>query len=362
MGSEKKKWVAPNVRMSDALRVRLADLRPGDALGTEVALADEFGVSRMTARKAVETLVAEGRVERRAGVGVFVCDADKNPRRFRFLAGNLLWDSVIRVASAFRREMASSGAEVEMRDAEGDVAKLKAELAALPASGVAGAAVFSIHDPELTAAIADLVSTGFPLVVIDQAFESASGLTGIVSDNALGGRLAAERLIHAGHRELAFIGDYVADTVRARWTGFLQIAEAQGLHPTRLELKADDRLGDWTHIIHDATRRLLKRKVRPTGIFCSCDAVARHVLRALEAHGVMVPRDVSIVGFDDDPIAEWTTPALTTIRQDFAALGEGAARKLVSILGKKGPDAETLVVPVTLIPRDSVARQGKSIS
>ncbi|MBQ1345444.1 MAG: GntR family transcriptional regulator, partial [Kiritimatiellae bacterium] len=57
---EKRKWIAPNVRMTEALRARVAALGPGDALGTEVALAGEFGVSRMTARKAVETLVSEG--------------------------------------------------------------------------------------------------------------------------------------------------------------------------------------------------------------------------------------------------------------------------------------------------------------
>ena len=354
--TEKRKWVAPNVRMTEALRLRLADLRPGQALGTEVALAIEFGVSRMTARKAVETLVSEGLLERRAGVGVFLREADKDPHRFLFLAGNLLWDSVIRVAMAFRQEAGLAGYEVEMRDAEGSASKLKAELEALPKSGVSGAVVFSIHDPGLTALMADVVAKGFPLVVIDEAFEPKTGVTGVVSDNALGGRLAAERLIHAGRRELAFIGDYAADTVRARWAGFRQIAEAKGLKPTRLELRTDDRLGDWTHIIHDATRRLLRRKVRPTGIFCSCDAVARYVMRALEAHGVEVPRDISLIGFDDDPIAEWTKPALTTVRQDFAGLGAAAAKALIARCAEKSASPGTISVPVSFVVRDTVER------
>lgn len=355
MQKEKQKWVAPNVRMTQALRTRLADFHPGDALGTEVALANEFGVSRMTARKAVEALVAEGLVERRAGIGLFVREPDRSPKRVRFLAGNLLWDSALRVAAAFRHEAVAAGLEVELRDAGGDAAKLKDELAALPSSGAAGAVVFSIHDAALTAAMTELVATGFPLVVVDEAFAAKSGITGVVSDNAFGGRLAAERLIHAGHRELAFIGDYEADTVRARWAGFRQFAEDQGLRPTRIELKTADRLGDWTHDIHESTRRMLRRKVRPTGIFCSCDAVARHVLRALEAHGINVPRDMSLVGFDDDPIAEWTTPALTTVRQDFAALGTVAAQALVARCANKGVAAETISVPVTLIVRDTVA-------
>ena len=181
-------------------------------------------------------------------------------------------------------------------------------------------------------------------------------LGSISTNKASGGRLAAERLSHAGHRELAFLGDWVADTVRARWAGFRQIAEAHGLRPVRLEIRADDRLGDWTHIIHEATRRLLRRKLRPTGIFCSCDAVARHVMRALEAHGVEVPRDVSLVGFDDDPIAEWTKPALTTVRQDFAALGTAAARALVSRCADRNAPVGTVTVPVSLVVRDTVGR------
>ena len=67
-----------------------------------------------------------------------------------------------------------------------------------------------------------------------------------------------------------------------------------------------------------------------------------------------MPRDVSLVGFDDDPIAEWMTPALTTVRQDFSALGEVAARKLTGLVDKKVLEGETSVVPVSLVVRDSV--------
>ncbi len=360
MANVKEKKKAPNVRVAEALRARVALLEPGDALGTEVAIAEEFGVSRMTTRKAVEQLVEDGLVERRAGVGVFLCEPENVVRNYRFIAGNLLWDATMRTASAFQRTLVAKKGMVELRDAGGDTKRLVAEIRALPNSGLTGAAIYSIHDEAVGVAIAEVVSGGFPLVVIDEDFASRASATSIVSDNALGGRLAAERLIHAGHRELAFIGDYAADTVRARWAGFKQIAETSSLKPVRIELKTADRLGDWTHSIHDATRRLLKRKVRPTGIFCSCDAVARHVLRALEAHGVQVPRDASLIGFDDDPIAEWTTPALTTIRQDFAALGKTAAEALFARSRKKAAEAVTINVPVSLIVRDTVGRAKKA--
>ena len=62
----------------------------------------------------------------------------------------------------------------------------------------------------------------------------------------------------------------------------------------------------------------------PTAIVCSCDAVARIAYRVLAEEGIGVPQDVSLTGFDDDPIAEWMSPPLTTIRQDFAEMGRKA--------------------------------------
>lgn len=350
----KKKWIPPNVRMSEALRARVADWKPGTAVGTEVALAEEFGVSRMTARKAVERLVKDGLLERHAGIGVFRRDKDKEPRHFRFLAGNLLWDSAIGVMLTFRNQIKRTGAELDLRDAEGDAAKLKEELLALPKSGAVGAGVFSIHEPELAEVIADLVASGFPIVVIDEVFDPKTGVSGFVSDNAQGGRIAAEQFVKAGHRNLAFIGDYVADTVRARWEGFREVAEANGINPVRIELTADDRLGDWAHIIREATRRLLREYPETTGVFCSCDAVARHVMRELWDQKIVVPRDLSVIGFDDDPISGWTSPALTTLHQNFEALGEAAGKALLARYEDRTLPPETVTVPVTLVERGSV--------
>ena len=100
--------------------------------------------------------------------------------------------------------------------------------------------------------------------------------------------------------------------------------------------------------------RILKLKTRPTAIFCSCDAVARHAMRALEANGVKVPQDLSLVGFDDDPIAEWTTPALTTVRQSFTSIGRAAAEKLLALVAHADTPRESVAVPVAFIRRGSL--------
>jgi len=346
-----------NARIADVLRERVAAMKPGEPFGTEVALATECGVSRMTARKAVNALVEAGLVERRAGVGVFVRDEGSVTRRWRFLVGNLMWESAIMTASAARCEAEKIGVELELRDAGGDMKKMIAEIAALPGSGAAGAIVFSLHCGEFDAAIRGVAKKGFPIVVIDQDLGPRTNVSCVLSDNALGGSLAAERIVHSGHTSLAFIGDLVADTVRARWEGFSRIVSRQtGAKPLKYDIKGEDRLGDWGTEVRAAVGKMLRRKVRPTALFCSCDAIARHAMRALTDAGVRVPADVSLVGFDDDPIAEWTSPALTTVHQDFSAMGCEAVKALVQRAAKPAAPGVTSIVPVEFVVRESLVK------
>ena len=353
-------WVAPSARIAILLRERVAALKPGDSLGTEVAIAEECDVSRMTARKAVNELVEAGLVERRAGVGIFVRGEGKVTRRWRFVAGNLLWDTAIKAASAARREAAKIGAEMEFRDAGGDVETLLAEIAALPDSDATGAIVVSVHSKALAAAVRAVAGKGFPLVVIDEDLGARVNVSSVVAENGMGGRLVADKMVRFGHRRIAFIGDLVADTVRERWSGFSKLAaELTGEVPLKYDVKGEDRLGDWESEVRSAVIRIAKRKERPTAVFCSCDAIARHAMRAFAEAGISVPGDVSLVGFDDDPIAEWTSPALTTVRQDFMAMGRIAVKALVARIEKPAAPGVTVKVPVELVERESLVRNTK---
>ncbi len=346
----------PYAELAARLRERIAkkSLPPGAWLGTEVALAEESGLSRMTARRAVQALVDEGLVERRPGRGVFVRGAGPAPRAIRFVAGNLLWEPAVRVAQAVQEGAAAAGFEVSVFDGRGDLAAVLAEMRALPGSGAAGAILMSQHDAAFNAALASLVAADFPFVVVDQALSDLPG-SSVASDNRAGGRLAAEALLAAGHRRLAFLGDLAADTTAERAQGAADACAAALVPPPlRLDIPAG-RFADWEPAIRTRVAELLRARPRPTALECSCDAVARLALRALAERGVAVPRAMSLTGFDDDPIAEWVSPALTTIRQDFAEMGRRALALLAErLVAGSAPRHEA--VPVSLVPRDSVAR------
>ena len=355
------KKVSPFERAEAKLREAALNAAPGTALGSEVALAKDCDVSRMTARKAVDALVAEGLVERRAGIGLFVRDASAVRRRVVFLAGNLLWEPAIRSGSSARRVVAEAGMDFELRDAHGDMDSFISELEALPGSGAVGAVVVSPHGERADAALAELAETGFPAVVVDQLFGDDS-LAGVASDNASGGAKAADCLASLGHARVAFVGDLEADTVKDRWEGFRGECAARGLPPPlKYDISGASRFADWSEGVAAAVERIVAMPRRPTAVFCSCDAVARLAMRAFAAKGVKIPEDVSLVGFDDDPIAEWTSPALTTIRQDFAAMGETAAKALLARLADPAAPVASQALPVALVVRESAVAAKETI-
>lgn len=351
-----ERHLPPYAELADRLRERIAGkaLPPGSWIGTEVAIASESGLSRMTVRRAVQALVDEGLVERRAGRGVFVRENGPAPREVRVLAGNLLWAPAVRVAQAVQEGAQAAGLEASVFDARGDLAAFLAELRTLPGSGAAGAILMSQHDAAFNRVLAELVAAGFPFVVVDQALADLPG-SSVASDNRAGGRLAAEALLAAGHRRLAFLGDLAADTTAARAQGVADACAAATVPPPLLLDVPGQRFADWEPAIRARVAELLRARPRPTALACSCDAVARIACRALLARGVAVPRAMSLTGFDDDPIAEWMSPALTTVRQDFAEMGRRALALLAERLVDPSAEPRHEAVPVSLVRRETIA-------
>ncbi len=164
------------------------------------------------------------------------------------------------------------------------------------------------------------------------------------TDNRLGGRLAAERLLAAGATKLAFFGDTAPIEFAARFAGASDVAAQAGVPiiacPTPL---AVDRMPG------EIARHLARHASRIDGIFAATDTLAVACLKQLHERGLAVPERMRLVGFDDLPVAGQTTPPLTSIRQDIAA----GARGLVDLLLRRlaGENTESLVLPPELVVR-----------
>jgi DNA-binding LacI/PurR family transcriptional regulator len=160
----------------------------------------------------------------------------------------------------------------------------------------------------------DRVAARYRPLVVWGGFTPAQVHCSVGSDNVLGGELAARHLVARGCRRIAFLGDPRALEIGQRLAGcrsaLARAGLGEGLTVFPAHLFAEDA---------DMARFVEAERGRFDGIVAASDVVAMSALRALADHGIAVPGEVRVVGFDDLPIAQQTVPRLTTVRQDLHA-------------------------------------------
>ena len=201
-----------------------------------------------------------------------------------------------------------------------------------------------------------LAAARIPLVVIDPPEEPGPGIRSVGTTNWQGCLTATRHLIELGHRRIAIIGgpEHLWSS-RARLAGYRAALEAAGLDTPGDLVRRD-------HFCAEGGRRqareLLALPQPPTAIVAGNDAQAFGVLQALGERGLRAPEDLSVVGFDDVPVASWATPALTTVRQPLAAMAATAFRMLrapgTGIPGAPGAgEPHHIELATTLVIRES---------
>lgn len=181
-----------------------------------------------------------------------------------------------------------------------------------------------------------------------------SGSVSITMDDRLASREITDHLLALGHRRIGHIGGHPDHVVT--------ILRRQGYE----EAMARSGLADATHMIVssgrfqfrdslEAAESMLTLPNRPTAIFAANDEMASAVVMAANRHGLRVPDDLSVAGFDDAPIACSMWPDLTTVRQPFEAIGRSAIKALGGIPSERGLISRTIILPHQLILRASTA-------
>ncbi len=215
-------------------------------------------------------------------------------------------------------------------------------------------AIVMIAAQEDALVVARSAEAGMPMIVVEGDL-SGSGLS-VGVDQIAGARQATEHLIDLGHREILHIaGPTTWTEAKGRRIGYEEAMRAAGLTPRVLAE------GDWTPACGYRIGRQLAReggKSSATAAFVANDQMAIGVLHALVEAGRSVPGDVSVVGFDDIPEAAYLNPALTTIRQDFKAVGQRAIELVIATL--EGTPASVPLLSPELIVRDSTRPREES--
>ncbi|MDG6103946.1 LacI family DNA-binding transcriptional regulator [Dactylosporangium aurantiacum] len=212
-----------------------------------------------------------------------------------------------------------------------------------------------IRVAQLSAAEREQLQTrGIPFVVFDPTAELPAGVPFVGATNWTGGQSAISHLVALGHHRIAMIsGPESILFCRARLAGYRSALETA-------RLPYDPDLVAHTQYLtredgHAAARILLSRTPRPTAIFASNDLQALGVYQAAREAGLRIPDDLSVVGFDDLPIAAWADPPLTTVHQPLTEMA-AAATEMALDLGRGIPATRTgLELATTLVVRDSTA-------
>jgi LacI family transcriptional regulator len=204
----------------------------------------------------------------------------------------------------------------------------------------------------LTDYVERLRAERFPFVIVDHDAE-APGCNLVNASNRVGTRDAIRHLIGLGHRRIGFVtGTRGVGSAEERLAGYREaLAEAGVPWDERLVTDGDflEKRG------YAGGLALLALDDAPTAIFASADSAAIGVLRAARERGLVVPRDLSVIGFDDIPEASLVTPALTTVLQPMREMGRAAVRLLMGVLREPDRPPTTIVLSTSLVVRDSTA-------
>ena len=199
------------------------------------------------------------------------------------------------------------------------------------------------------------LSLAVPVVTVS-GHNQVEGVTNIVLDHERAAEVALQHLSQLGHSQIAFIkGQEFSSDTEIRWSNIEKVAQKIGLpiSPALVaQLQGDSPSPE---LGYQATRKLLGTRKPFTALFAFNDISAMGAIRAIREAGMQIPKDVSVVGFDDIQSAAYQNPGLTTVRQPLREMGRIAAETLLRRIRRAAPDTqggETMVEP-ELIIRDT---------
>lgn len=349
-------------RVERWIRTAISDGRisPGEKLPSESQLCQQFGVSRNAVRQAIRNLIVEGSVESLKGVGTFCRSRPADGRLSTnigfvdFFTSSYIFPEIIRGCDhvLFKR-----GFHLLLNQSEYDLDKERRILLNLQRKRVDGVIISPVYDGGERSNVdllEKLQEEGIAVVLID-SYLPGNDFGMVTLDDRHGGREAASFLWEKGHRRIGvFYQDdyYVKVRRREAVEEFLREKGAQVRSEWLVGFKGQGPTGDAPEVAEhffSVTRDL------PTAFVCSNDEDALHLVRAAERHGLKVPDDLSIVGFDDSNIAQLPQIALTSVHHPSFLMGETATNILLEkIFHPELHFVTRTVITPTLVERNSV--------
>lgn len=341
-------------------QIRRGEFSTGDLLPSESALCERYGVSVTTARRALLELVKEGAVYRKAGVGTMVASSVHRVR-LAFLSIDYKGDAWRRTPSAMGEIVAGLGEECWQRAAAFSMTGVERDQAATHLRGlveersVDGVLLRTADDID-EELLEILEGAGMPYVVVKRRVQGRK-INCVISDDVTGAKLATSHLLDLGHRRIGFVCAKAHLTLgQERLAGYRAALTERGIEYDAGLVR--QRPNFTTEEGYRAVRDLLESPSPPGAVFVASDTMALGAYGAVRDLGLDVPRDVSLVGYDDISPVAMLQPPLTTIRTSYYDFGRLAAELLLDIVeGREASPLQRTIEPV-LIVRDSTLAIG----
>ncbi len=355
-------------RLRSAIQVQIADgtLSPKEALPSERALEEELGVSRTTIRQALRGLAEAGLVKPVVGAGSFVLEQRPAVPEAAGLVGVVVPDRnfyvyYAQLASAINNSLREAGYRVDMSLHNAQTENLARIVDGLLDQGVVGAALCPTDDEAVLPILQRLRAGGVALVMIARFWDYPEA-DYVGADNERIGYEATRHLIELGHTGIVHLTYAYGSTARGRAGGYVRAMLEVGFTPRvflsgigeHIGTLAD--LGDYLvkdHELESLCSAVARREV--TAVFCFNDDMAGWVQKELRKANLVVPRDVSLVGVDDLPYAEFFDAPLTTFALPGEEIGRQAAELLMRRLNGEQFVPQRIRVPARFVQRLSSA-------
>jgi GntR family transcriptional regulator of arabinose operon len=312
----------------------------GHKLPTELHLVNQFKFSRNTVRQALAGLERQGLIYRSRGLGSFYTGRDRKGTKKHFLIGIMvshnayIYTDIIKAAervfnpAGYHLVLGSSalGLPKDQRGSKNEV------------SWSPDGFLLELWNPEMYSAMQNLLAQGVPLVLLN--WTSDDSHVSFVAPNDIAAGESVFRYLHArGHQRIAFVGIRDNEPSNNRLKGLRGAAEAaeQRIPPSLVKLGEGLTPAARQAAAYAATRELIALgDARPTAVFYFNDEEASQAYIAAREAGLSIPRDLSVIGFDNSQISRALYPQLTTLEHPKARIGEMAARVLLDMIDNPG--------------------------
>ncbi len=337
-------------------------LNYNDPIKSEIELMKEFGVSRHTIRKAIGDLVNEGWLYKQQGRGTFVANTKQQAPGKGKLIGLIttyIKDYIFpEIISGIEGVLSDQGYSIIIGNTNNDIEKERAILKNMLKHNLSGLiveptkSIFPNHNDDL---FKKLQSQGVPILFIHATYQNVTA-SYIVEDDQKAGYLATKYLIEQGHGRIA--GIFKQDDMQGhgRYSGYLKALREAELDPLEGDVlwyttENKKQVVDMTNV--EAIQQLIKGR---TGVVCYNEQISIGLIQLLSQLGKNVPKDLSLVSFDNSNMADAGEVKLTTIAHPKGRLGEKAAYQLLKLIRQEESMIHDVIEP-ELIIRDSVRRR-----